>query len=94
VAAQGRHGGVHAADGDPGRHHGDSQGERGRRDGTFRRIAFSHRLLRHAGYASELHGFWQQGSANLIDQEAITGFEADHGMTTNGVASPAVTVTP
>ena len=44
----------------------------------------------HAGYPSDLHGFWQQGSANLIDQGAITGFEADHGMTANGVASPAV----
>ncbi len=42
------------------------------------------------GYPSGLYSFWQQGSANLLDKGAITGFEADHGMTPNGVASPAV----
>jgi lipoprotein-anchoring transpeptidase ErfK/SrfK len=42
------------------------------------------------GYPSGLYSFWQQGSANLLDKGAITGFEADHGLTPNGVASPAV----
>jgi lipoprotein-anchoring transpeptidase ErfK/SrfK len=43
------------------------------------------------GYPRELYSFWQQGSSgNLLDRGAITGFEADHGMTPNGVASPAV----
>jgi peptidoglycan hydrolase-like protein with peptidoglycan-binding domain len=44
----------------------------------------------HGGYPSELHGFWKQGAANLLDKGAITGFEADHGMTTDGVAGPSV----
>jgi L,D-transpeptidase-like protein/Big-like domain-containing protein len=42
------------------------------------------------GYPKELYSFWRQGSDNLLDKGAITGFEADHGMTPNGVASPAV----
>jgi peptidoglycan hydrolase-like protein with peptidoglycan-binding domain len=42
------------------------------------------------GYPSALHSFWRQGSANLLDQGAITGFEADHGLTTDGVAGPRV----
>ena len=42
------------------------------------------------GYPSELRSFWRQGSANLVDKGAITGFEADHGMLTDGVAGPAV----
>ncbi len=40
------------------------------------------------GYPRELYSFWKQGSANLLDQGAITGFEADHGMTPDGKASP------
>ncbi len=42
------------------------------------------------GYPSELYSFWQPGSANLLDTGAITGFEGDHEMTTDGVASPQV----
>ena len=42
------------------------------------------------GYPSELYSFWQQGSDNLLVKGAVTGFEADHGFTPNGVASPAV----
>ena len=42
------------------------------------------------GYPRSLYSFWRAGSANLLDQGAITGFEADHGMTTNGVAGPHV----
>ena len=42
------------------------------------------------GYPSQLHWFWSQGKANTLDQGAITGFEADHGLTTNGVAGTAV----
>jgi lipoprotein-anchoring transpeptidase ErfK/SrfK len=42
------------------------------------------------GYPKGLHSFWEQGSDNLLEKGAITGFEADHGLTPNGVASPAV----
>jgi hypothetical protein len=42
------------------------------------------------GYPSTLHSFWRQGSANLLDKGAITGFEADHGLTIDGVAGPRV----
>jgi lipoprotein-anchoring transpeptidase ErfK/SrfK len=42
------------------------------------------------GYPSRLRSFWRQGSANLLDKGAITGFEVDHGMATDGVAGPAV----
>ena len=34
------------------------------------------------GYPSSLHSLWQQGSANLVDTGAITGFEGDHEMET------------
>ena len=42
------------------------------------------------GYPSALHSFWRQGSANLLARGAITGFEADHGLATDGVAGPRV----
>jgi peptidoglycan hydrolase-like protein with peptidoglycan-binding domain len=42
------------------------------------------------GYPKELRTFWQEGSANTLDRGAITGFEADHGLNTDGVAGPAV----
>lgn len=42
------------------------------------------------GYPKQLYSFWKQGSDNLLDKGAITGFEADHKLTPNGVASPAV----
>ena len=42
------------------------------------------------GYPSQLRSFWEQGQANTIDRGAITAFEADHGMTTDGVAGSAV----
>jgi hypothetical protein len=42
------------------------------------------------GYPRELYSFWKLGSDNLLDKGAITGFEADHGLTIDGVASPAV----
>jgi L,D-transpeptidase catalytic domain/Bacterial Ig-like domain len=42
------------------------------------------------GYPSALRSFWQQGSANTLDTGAITGFEADHGLQTDGVASTQV----
>jgi peptidoglycan hydrolase-like protein with peptidoglycan-binding domain len=44
----------------------------------------------HQGYPSRLHSFWQQGSENTLDRGAITGFEADHGLTPDGVAGSAV----
>jgi hypothetical protein len=42
------------------------------------------------GYPAQLRGFWQPGSANTLDKGAITGFEADHGLPTDGVAGTAV----
>lgn len=42
------------------------------------------------GYPAELRGFWREGSPNRLDMGAITGFEADHAMGTDGVAGPAV----
>jgi peptidoglycan hydrolase-like protein with peptidoglycan-binding domain len=42
------------------------------------------------GYPSVLHSFWSAGAANTVDQGAITAFEADHGMITDGVAGTAV----
>jgi L,D-transpeptidase catalytic domain len=42
------------------------------------------------GYPAELRGFWQQGRPNTLDEGAITGFEADHQLATDGVASTAV----
>jgi lipoprotein-anchoring transpeptidase ErfK/SrfK len=42
------------------------------------------------GYPSQLRSFWQEGSANTLDAGAITGFEAAHGLQTNGEASPQV----
>jgi lipoprotein-anchoring transpeptidase ErfK/SrfK len=42
------------------------------------------------GYPRELSSFWKQGSDNLLDKGAITGFEANHGMTPDGKASPRV----
>ncbi len=38
------------------------------------------------GYPSQLRSFWSQGKANTLDRGAITGFEADHGLATDGVA--------
>jgi hypothetical protein len=42
------------------------------------------------GYPAELRSFWQEGQSNTLDRGAITGFEGDHEMATNGVAGPAV----
>jgi peptidoglycan hydrolase-like protein with peptidoglycan-binding domain len=50
--------------------------------GTFR-------WARH-GYPSALYSFWSLGKANMLDVGAVTGFEADHGLTPDGVASRAV----
>jgi peptidoglycan hydrolase-like protein with peptidoglycan-binding domain len=44
----------------------------------------------HHGFPSSLYSFWSQGNANTLDVGAITGFEADHGLTPDGVASRAV----
>jgi hypothetical protein len=38
------------------------------------------------GYPSRLYSFWQEGSPNTLEKGAITGFEADHGMTPDGAA--------
>jgi hypothetical protein len=42
------------------------------------------------GYPSSLHSLWAQGSANLVDTGAITGFEADHGFELAETMSRAV----
>ncbi|HEX3958951.1 MAG TPA: L,D-transpeptidase family protein [Trebonia sp.] len=42
------------------------------------------------GYPSSLYSFWSQGTPNTLTKGALTGFEGDHGMTTDGNASPAV----
>jgi hypothetical protein len=42
------------------------------------------------GYPSGLHSFWKEGQPNLLEKGAITGFEGDHDMPTDGVAGPAV----
>ncbi len=42
------------------------------------------------GYPSSLYSFWSPGKANTLDVGAVTGFEADHGLTPDGVASQAV----
>ena len=42
------------------------------------------------GYPARLHSFWSQGAANTIDQGAVTDFEADHGLPTDGAAGAAV----
>ncbi|TVY99844.1 hypothetical protein EAS64_40065 [Trebonia kvetii] len=44
----------------------------------------------HHGYPSALYSFWDQGKANTLDRGAITGFEADHALPTDGVAGTAV----
>jgi peptidoglycan hydrolase-like protein with peptidoglycan-binding domain len=44
----------------------------------------------HHGYPSALYSFWDQGKANTVDRGAITGFEADHALPTDGVAGTAV----
>ncbi len=41
------------------------------------------------GYPSSLYSFWSQGEANTLDVGAVTGFEADHGLTPDGVAGRA-----
>jgi peptidoglycan hydrolase-like protein with peptidoglycan-binding domain len=43
-----------------------------------------------SGYPARLRSFWAQGKANTLDRGAITGFEADHGLPTDGVAGPKV----
>jgi peptidoglycan hydrolase-like protein with peptidoglycan-binding domain len=43
-----------------------------------------------SGYPSELQGFWQEGSDNLIDTGAVRAFESEEGLTMDGVAGPAV----
>jgi hypothetical protein len=42
------------------------------------------------GYPSALDSFWKEGEPNLLEKGAIMGFEGDHNMPTDGVASPAV----
>jgi peptidoglycan hydrolase-like protein with peptidoglycan-binding domain len=42
------------------------------------------------GYPAQLRSFWSPGKANTLERGAITGFEADHGLPTDGVAGPKV----
>jgi hypothetical protein len=43
-----------------------------------------------SGYPPSLASFWQQGQGNLIEVGAIMAFESQHGMTLDGLASPAL----
>jgi peptidoglycan hydrolase-like protein with peptidoglycan-binding domain len=42
------------------------------------------------GYPSQLRSFWTPGSPNTLTQGAVTAFEADHGLPTDGKAGTAV----
>ncbi|HEX3515987.1 MAG TPA: L,D-transpeptidase family protein [Trebonia sp.] len=42
------------------------------------------------GYPAELRSFWSQSEANTVDQGAVIGFEADHGLPIDGVAGTTV----
>jgi len=42
------------------------------------------------GYPSSLHSLWAQGSDNLVDSGAITGFEADHQLTVTETVTKTV----
>jgi len=42
------------------------------------------------GYPAELTSFWQPGHLNEIVTGAVMAFEADHGLTMDGVAGPQV----
>jgi peptidoglycan hydrolase-like protein with peptidoglycan-binding domain len=42
------------------------------------------------GYPAQLRSFWSQGSLNTLTRGAVTGFEADHGLPTDGYAGPTV----
>lgn len=42
------------------------------------------------GYPAQLRSFWSPGSMNTLTRGAITGFEADHGLATDGDAGPSV----
>jgi hypothetical protein len=44
----------------------------------------------HKGYPSVLRGQWRPGAPNLLVKGAVMAFESQHGMQTDGVASPAV----
>jgi peptidoglycan hydrolase-like protein with peptidoglycan-binding domain len=39
---------------------------------------------------ASLKGFWQPGAAGIMTQGALMAFENDHGLTTDGIAGPAV----
>jgi peptidoglycan hydrolase-like protein with peptidoglycan-binding domain len=43
-----------------------------------------------SGYPAQLRSFWVQGKPNTLDQGAIMGFEADHGLPIDGVAGSKV----
>jgi hypothetical protein len=43
-----------------------------------------------SGYPSSLHSLWSQGSDNVVDTGALTGFEAAHGLTITEKLSKAV----
>jgi hypothetical protein len=45
---------------------------------------------RYANVPSSLRSFWQPGSSGVVTKGALMAFQNDHGMTTDGVAGPAV----
>lgn len=42
------------------------------------------------GYPAQLRSLWSPGRPNTLDRGAVTGFEADHGLSTDGIAGPKV----
>jgi peptidoglycan hydrolase-like protein with peptidoglycan-binding domain len=42
------------------------------------------------GWPGRLRSFWAEGKPNTMTRGAVTGFEADHGLPTDGAAGPVV----
>jgi len=42
------------------------------------------------GYPAQLRSFWSEGQENTMDRGAIMGFEADHGLPTDGTTGTTV----
>jgi hypothetical protein len=45
---------------------------------------------RYPNVPSALHSFWKPGASGVMTQGALMAFENDHGLTTDGLAGPAV----
>jgi peptidoglycan hydrolase-like protein with peptidoglycan-binding domain len=49
-----------------------------------------HFTWRYPNVPSALHGIWKVGASGTMTQGALMAFQNDHGLTTDGVAGPAV----